>query len=38
MMVAAGVSVAYRAKPVVRAKATHALNHSGLDAVLNLFG
>jgi phosphoserine phosphatase len=38
MMAAAGVSVAYRAKPVVRAKATHALNHSGLDAVLNLFG
>jgi phosphoserine phosphatase len=29
--------VAYRAKPVVRAKATHALNHSGLDGVINLF-
>ena len=38
MMAVAGVSVAYRAKPVVRAQATHALNHSGLDAVLNLFG
>ena len=38
MMAVAGVSVAYRAKPVVRAKATHALNHSGLDAALNLFG
>lgn len=38
MMAVAGVSVAWRAKPVVRAKATHALNHSGLDAVLNLFG
>ena len=38
MMAVAGVSVAYRAKPVVRARATHALNHSGLDAALNLFG
>jgi phosphoserine phosphatase len=37
MMAVAGVSVAYRAKPVVRAQATHALSHSGLDAVLNLF-
>jgi phosphoserine phosphatase len=37
MMAVAGVSVAYRAKPVVQAKATHALNFSGLDAVLNLF-
>jgi len=37
MMMEAGVSVAYRAKPVVRAKATHALNHSGLDGVINLF-
>jgi phosphoserine phosphatase len=37
MLVAAGVSVAYRAKPVVRAKATYALNHSGLDGVLHLF-
>ena len=37
MMMQAGVSVAYRAKPVVRAKATHALNHSGLDGVINLF-
>ena len=33
----AGVSVAYRAKPVVRAQATHALNYVGLDGVLNLF-
>ena len=32
-----GVSIAYRAKPVVRAKAVHALNHVGLDGVLNLF-
>lgn len=33
----ADVSVAYRAKPLVRAKATHALDFSGLDAVANLF-
>lgn len=33
----ADVSVAYRAKPVVRAQATHALDHSGLDGVANLF-
>jgi phosphoserine phosphatase len=38
MMAEAGVSVAYRAKPVVRAQATHALTYSGLDGVLNLFG
>jgi phosphoserine phosphatase len=37
MMNEAGVSVAYRAKPVVRAQATCALNWSGLDAVVNLF-
>ena len=37
MMAEAGVSVAYRAKPVVRAQASHALSHSGLDGVLNLF-
>ena len=36
-MAEAGVSVAYHAKPVVRAQATHALNHVGLDGVLNLF-
>jgi phosphoserine phosphatase len=34
---AADVSVAYRAKPIVRAQATHAIDHCGLDAVLNLF-
>jgi phosphoserine phosphatase len=33
----AGVSIAYRAKPVVRAQATHAVSHVGLDGVLNLF-
>jgi phosphoserine phosphatase len=37
MLRAADVSVAYRAKPVVRAEATHAIDHGGLDAVLNLF-
>jgi phosphoserine phosphatase len=31
-----GVSVAWRAKPVVRDKTTYALNHSGLDAMLHL--
>ncbi|HET9764337.1 MAG TPA: HAD-IB family phosphatase, partial [Casimicrobiaceae bacterium] len=33
----ADVSVGYRAKPVVRVEATHAIDHCGLDAVLNLF-
>jgi phosphoserine phosphatase len=37
MMAIAGVSVAYRAKPVVREHATHALDHAQLDGVLNLF-
>ena len=37
MMAEAGISVAFRAKPVVRAQATCALNWSGLDAVVNLF-
>jgi phosphoserine phosphatase len=37
MMAVAGVSVAYHAKPVVRDKATFALNHSGLDGVIHLF-
>jgi phosphoserine phosphatase len=36
MMAEAGLSVAYRAKPVVRAQAGCALNWSGLDAVVNL--
>ena len=36
-MTATGISVAYHAKPVVRAQATHALNFVGLDGVLNLF-
>ena len=37
MMGAAGVSIAYRAKTIVRKHATHALDYSGLDGVLNLF-
>ncbi len=37
MMAEAGVSVAYRAKPIVKQQATYALDHSGLDGVLNLF-
>ncbi len=37
MMHAADVSVAYHAKPVVRAQATYALNWVGLDGILNLF-
>lgn len=35
-MAECGVSVAYRAKPVVREQTTYALNHSGLDAMLCL--
>ena len=37
MLEAADVSVAYQAKPVVRERATHAIDYCGLDAVLNLF-
>jgi len=36
-MAEAGVSIAYHAKPVVRERATHAVNYVGLDGVLNLF-
>lgn len=38
MLAEAGIGIAYHAKPVVREKATYALNHSGLDGILNLFG
>jgi phosphoserine phosphatase len=34
MMGIAGLSVAFRAKPVVRAQASVALNFSGLDGLL----
>jgi len=37
MMAAAGVGIAYHAKPVVREQATYAISHVGLDGVLNLF-
>lgn len=38
MMSEAGVSIAYRAKPVVQAKASYALNFNGLDAIVPLLG
>ena len=37
MFRAAGFSVAYRGKPVLRAAADCSLNHHGLDAILDLF-
>lgn len=37
MMEEAGVSIAYHAKPIVQENATYAINHVGLDGVLNLF-
>lgn len=37
MLREAGLSVAYRAKPIVREHATHSLDHAQLDGVLNLF-
>jgi phosphoserine phosphatase len=37
MLKAADISIAYRAKPIVRAQATYAIDRCGLDAVLNLF-
>jgi phosphoserine phosphatase len=36
MMAIAGISVAYHAKPIVQQQATYALNHVGLEGVLNL--
>jgi phosphoserine phosphatase len=36
MMGIAGLSVAFRAKPVVRAQASVALNFSGLDGLLTI--
>ena len=33
----ADISIAYHAKPVVRAAATYAIDHCGLDAALNFF-
>lgn len=37
MMQAAGISVAYHAKPVVQESATYAINYVGLDGLLNFF-
>lgn len=37
MLAAAGVSIAYHAKPVVQQQATFSLNYVGLDGVINLF-
>ena len=37
MLARADVSIAYHAKPVVSAHTTYAIEHCGLDAVLNLF-
>jgi phosphoserine phosphatase len=36
MMKLAGLSVAYRAKPVVRAQASVAFNFCGLDGLLSI--
>ena len=36
MMAVAGIGIAYHAKPVVQSQATYALNHVGLDGVINL--
>jgi phosphoserine phosphatase len=38
MLREAGIGIAYHAKPVVRQQATYALNHCGLDGILNLLG
>jgi phosphoserine phosphatase len=38
MFAEADISVAYRAKPIVRERATYAIDCCGLDAALNLFG
>ncbi len=38
MMSEAGISFAYRAKPVVREQASHALSQVGLDGILPLLG
>lgn len=37
MLARADVSIAYRAKPIVRERAAYAIDHCGLDATLNLF-
>ena len=37
MLGVADISVAYHAKPLVRAACTYAIDYCGLDAVVNLF-
>ena len=37
MFAAAGVSIAYHAKPIVQENATYAINHVGLDGVITIF-
>lgn len=37
MMAQAGISVAYHAQPIVRRQTTYAINHVGLEGVINLF-
>lgn len=37
MLAAAGVGIAYHAKPIVRQQATHSIQFCGLDAVIPLF-
>jgi phosphoserine phosphatase len=37
MLANADISVAYHAKPIVRARTTYAIDYCGLDAILNLF-
>jgi phosphoserine phosphatase len=36
MMAAAGIGIAYHAKPIVQAQATYALNHAGLEGAIGL--
>ena len=38
MLMQAGISIAYHAKPIVRTQATYAFNFVGLDGLLHLFG
>ncbi len=38
MLHAAGVGIAFHAKPVVRAQASHAISHVGLDGAIALLG
>lgn len=37
MLAEAGVSIAYHAKPIVRAHATYSISYVGLDGIINLF-